>query len=351
MDLSSHKVLIVDDELEILKALNRDLRKEPYEKIYANSGEQALIEFESNPDISVVVTDMRMPGMTGLELLAKVHEINPNTVKIVLTGYTQLPQIVATINKVDIYKFLTKPWDIESELKVFILEGIEIYEKRKNIDSQVRSQEQKTKIFNKMLIDSYEKADFLMHLFEELQQATNYNHIMTLQEMRQIEPTEAYETSLRQVFQQMKERMHFINKVFDINRYGIKSFHADDLIAEMTQQMGLPLPIPIKNSIDQDLIFQDNIKFIVTFFSDFIEAIAITEVPLLSIEMALEEQLRLKLIVSLKGNDAYDRFVNSRGKFMSQIIKTLKGTIVFERKEMARRATMLLPVRLVNPSK
>ena len=120
VDYSEHTVLIVDDEVEILKSLSRGLHAEPYSLVFATSGMQALEAFVRDERISVIITDMRMPGMNGLELLKQVEEISPETIKIVLSGYTQLPQILATINSVNIYKFMTKPWDLEAELKVYI---------------------------------------------------------------------------------------------------------------------------------------------------------------------------------------------------------------------------------------
>lgn len=128
IDYSKHTVLIVDDEIEILKSLNRGLHLEPYRKLFASSGAQALEFFAQEDSISVVITDMRMPGMNGLELLKHIDEISPRTVKIVLTGYTQLPQILATVNNVDIFKFMTKPWDLDAELKVYIKEAITYFE-------------------------------------------------------------------------------------------------------------------------------------------------------------------------------------------------------------------------------
>lgn len=120
-------VLFVDDEVNILDSIRRGLIGESYKCLFATSGEKALAILEET-NISVIVTDMRMPKMNGLELLKIVKEKYPNVVKIVLTGYTQLPQILATINQVDVFKFITKPWKLEEELMVVITQALEYYE-------------------------------------------------------------------------------------------------------------------------------------------------------------------------------------------------------------------------------
>ncbi len=124
----NYRVLFVDDEPNILNSLRRSLMDEEFFCQFASSGEEALEIIRKDP-IALLVTDMRMPGMNGLELLNLVVEESPTTVKVVLSGYTQLPQILATINQVDIFKFITKPWTadeliqaIRKSLDYFILQ-------------------------------------------------------------------------------------------------------------------------------------------------------------------------------------------------------------------------------------
>jgi YesN/AraC family two-component response regulator len=120
-----YSVLFVDDEVNILNSLRRALMEEEYTCFFAGSAKEAL-EVMEKKEIHVIVTDMRMPVMTGLELLKIVAEKSPMTVKLVLSGYTQLPQILVTINQVDIYKFITKPWSLD-ELMVVITKSLNYY--------------------------------------------------------------------------------------------------------------------------------------------------------------------------------------------------------------------------------
>lgn len=116
-------VLFVDDEPMILKSIERSLRGESYDCFFANSGEEALGVLEAHI-IDVLVTDMRMPGMRGLDLLKTAKDYYPNTVRVVLSGYTQINQLIVTINQGDIYKFVPKPWDVDTELKPAIDEAL-----------------------------------------------------------------------------------------------------------------------------------------------------------------------------------------------------------------------------------
>ena len=119
-------LLLVDDEESILQALRRMLRRDGYIVHLASSGADGLAILEREP-VGVIVSDQRMPGMTGSEFLGKVKERYPDTIRIVLSGYTELNSITEAINQGAIYKFLTKPWDDEL-LRQHIAEAFERYD-------------------------------------------------------------------------------------------------------------------------------------------------------------------------------------------------------------------------------
>lgn len=103
-------LLLVDDEPGVVSALKRALRRENYRVLSAGSGEEALTLIAEN-DIGVILTDQRMPGMSGTELLAKVRVMHPQIVRMVLSGYTGVDSLTEAINRGEIFKFMTKPWD------------------------------------------------------------------------------------------------------------------------------------------------------------------------------------------------------------------------------------------------
>jgi CheY-like chemotaxis protein len=110
-------LLLVDDEDGILSSLKRLLRRENYTILTATSGEEALSLLALHP-VGVILTDQRMSGMTGTELLARVRKLQPKAIRMVLSGYTGLDSLTDAINRGEIYKFLTKPWDDQHLLDV-----------------------------------------------------------------------------------------------------------------------------------------------------------------------------------------------------------------------------------------
>lgn len=104
----AEKILCVDDELNILLSLQRQLRKQ-FHLESALGPEKAMATIERDGPFAVVVSDLQMPGMNGLELLAKVKDLSPDTVRIMLTGQADLDTAIAAVNQGNIFRFLTKP--------------------------------------------------------------------------------------------------------------------------------------------------------------------------------------------------------------------------------------------------
>jgi len=126
--MTDRTLLLVDDEPNILKALKRLLRKDGYRILLASSGVEALQILQDNT-VHVIVSDHRMPVMTGIEFLAKVKASYPDITRIVLSGFSDLDTITEAINEGNIYKFLAKPWD-DAEIRVTIKEAFEQSELR-----------------------------------------------------------------------------------------------------------------------------------------------------------------------------------------------------------------------------
>jgi response regulator RpfG family c-di-GMP phosphodiesterase len=118
-------LLLVDDEASILSALKRLLRRENYRILTATSGEEALTLLAEH-EVGVIITDQRMPGMSGTELLARARTMHPKAVRMVLSGYTGVDSLTDAINRGEIYRFLTKPWD-ETELLNTVREAFRHY--------------------------------------------------------------------------------------------------------------------------------------------------------------------------------------------------------------------------------
>ncbi len=111
------QILLVDDEPRILRSLKAALKKH-YKIITANNADEAKIMIENNNDLSVIVSDERMPGILGHELLAWSKLNRPEVTRILMTGYSDIKAIQNSINEAEIFKYVTKPWNIEELIQV-----------------------------------------------------------------------------------------------------------------------------------------------------------------------------------------------------------------------------------------
>ncbi len=109
-DLSVGTLLLVDDEPGIRAALTRLLRRDGYRILTAESGSEGLELLALHP-IRVIISDQRMPGMSGTEFLEIARQLHPATIRIILSGYTDLKVVTDGVNRGAVYKFITKPWD------------------------------------------------------------------------------------------------------------------------------------------------------------------------------------------------------------------------------------------------
>lgn len=120
------RILFVDDELNVLEGYQRQFRK-VFDTVIAPSGAQGLEAITGAGPFAVVVSDFKMPGMNGIEFLARVRDLAPDTVRIMLTGFAEIQSIIEAINEGNVYRFLTKPCQPELMIKA-INEGIKQYE-------------------------------------------------------------------------------------------------------------------------------------------------------------------------------------------------------------------------------
>jgi EAL domain-containing protein (putative c-di-GMP-specific phosphodiesterase class I)/CheY-like chemotaxis protein len=125
----SRTLLLVDDEINILSALKRLLRRDGYTILTASSGQEGLELLARHP-VGVIVSDQRMPEMMGTEFLSRVKEIHPESVRMILSGYSELSTLTEAINRGAVYKFLAKPWD-EEDLRATIKEAFRRYDRQR----------------------------------------------------------------------------------------------------------------------------------------------------------------------------------------------------------------------------
>ncbi|MBV6752474.1 response regulator [Pseudomonas chlororaphis] len=174
------RVLLVDDEESILNSLRRLLRSQGYELFLADSGARAL-EIMAQQPIDLVISDARMPNMDGATLLARIHELYPACLRILLTGYADLDMIAKAINEGRIYRYLSKPWNDE-ELLMTITQGLAFQHserERQRLQLLVHEQNRQLQSLNSTLekrviartSEVQQTADMLDLAYEELKRS------------------------------------------------------------------------------------------------------------------------------------------------------------------------------------
>ena len=232
--MHEHTVLFVDDEVNILKALQRLLRNEPMQVLTASRPQEAIDLLESTP-AQVVVSDQRMPDMSGVDLLSTIRERHPDMVRMMLTGYTEMDIAVEAINKGEIYRLITKPWN-DDELKATLRQAFDHYDLKgeiKRLNQVTREQNFKLQDMNRNLEAKVrERTKQLAAKHQELRTA----YIQTIRALAEaIDAKDAYtrghservavyssrlarEMGLRK---DMIERVYFSGLLHDVGKIGV----------------------------------------------------------------------------------------------------------------------------------
>lgn len=165
-------VLFVDDEHRILAAIKRMLRHEKYNKVFASSAKEAL-QIIDTKSVQVLVTDLRMPEMDGLTLIKLVKKKKPDIVRVVLSGYSQIPTLLAAINEGDVVRYITKPWNSEDEFKRIIREAIQYYEQQREekilleqLKSEMQVLHDTIENYKRQVAEYRQQYDFLWHYID-----------------------------------------------------------------------------------------------------------------------------------------------------------------------------------------
>ena len=143
------KMLVVDDEPDNLDLLYRTFRRD-FNVFKADSGITALEVLAAEGEVAVIISDQRMPEMKGTEFLSKTVPQFPDTMRIILTGFTDVEDLVDAINSGQVYKYITKPWD-PNELKSVVQRAAETYELLKQRTEELLQAQAHTALLNSIL--------------------------------------------------------------------------------------------------------------------------------------------------------------------------------------------------------
>ena len=152
------KMLVVDDEPDNLDLLYRTFRRD-FQVLKAESGIHALDVLAKEGEVAVIISDQRMPEMKGTEFLSKTVPQFPNTVRIILTGFTDIEDLVDAINSGQVYKYITKPWD-PNELKAVVQRAAETYDILKHRSEELRWAEAQASLLTTIVKVAQEAPSF-----------------------------------------------------------------------------------------------------------------------------------------------------------------------------------------------
>lgn len=152
------KLLVVDDELDNLELLHRTFRRN-YRVYRASSGQEGLECLQKNGEMAIIISDQRMPKMNGTEFLSLTTDEYPDTIRIVLTGYTDVEDLVDAINSGHVFKYITKPWK-PNELRQVISEAAQTYRAVKQRTNKLSESLKKLELYSSITTTIRRSLDY-----------------------------------------------------------------------------------------------------------------------------------------------------------------------------------------------
>ena len=256
MNMEKQTILYVDDEADNLSAFKAVFRRQ-YNILLANSGQEA-IGLLSDHSPKIIISDQRMPNMTGVEFFEKIKDKYPEAIRIVLTGYSDMQAIIDAINKGKIYHYVSKPWKAD-ELKVIIDRALEAFDLReRNQELERRSVQAQFEILKNQI-----NPHFL------------FNSMNILASLIPIKPdmavkfTKAFSKLYRSVLQlreqpliSLEEELEFVNDYFLLQKMRFdESLHLDMQVSNEKLTDTLPpfaLQILMENAVKHNIISENN---------------------------------------------------------------------------------------------
>ena len=179
-----YRLLIVDDEVGIVKALTRVFRQENYEVVTAGSGDEALKRLAEG-SFQLVISDFMMPGMNGAQFLREVKQRSPETIRIMLTGHADTDAVMGAINDGAVYKFILKPWN-DDDLRVTValaLEQFDLIARNRALKTENDKKSREISALSRLAVTHRSRLGIMLHK-KNLLNAAQLQELTLLQERR-----------------------------------------------------------------------------------------------------------------------------------------------------------------------
>lgn len=241
-----YRILLVDDEPGILAALRRVFQRENYELHFARNGSEALKVLESNP-VQLIISDFMMPGMNGSELLGKVRERWPETIRIMLTGHANTEAVMGSIKEGAVYRFILKPWN-DDDLRLTIALALEQYslmQRNRALEKKTEKQSRDLETLAKLSVTNRSQLAIMLHKKGFL----NAQQIQQLHKEMQAHKTPVIRQLMQHDWIDFGKIHEMLRKDLLIEEIDLKEFQADPAVltlipaAVCSRQMVLPLRV------------------------------------------------------------------------------------------------------------
>lgn len=241
-----YRLLLVDDEPNILASLRRVFQRENYELLFASDGNEALRIMAKQP-VELIMTDFMMPGMNGSELLKEVRERWPNTIRIMLTGHANTDAVMGSIKEGAVYRFILKPWN-DDDIRLTIALALEQYElilRTKALEQQTRKQHKDLETISKLTATNRSQLAILLHKkgWLNAQQIQQLHREMQSQKTPVVRQLLKHEwVDFRKVFEMLRDDLLF-------EEIDLREFQPDPALMSLvpqkicTRQLVLPLRV------------------------------------------------------------------------------------------------------------
>jgi response regulator RpfG family c-di-GMP phosphodiesterase len=183
------KVLVVDDDADVLESLAELLRRD-YEVVGTTDPTEALAVLQRDGEIALILSDQRMPDKTGVELLAEAAQSSPETVRMLLTGYSDISAVIAAINDGRVFRYITKPWDpeellanVRAAVSTFAIakENVRLTAELQQAVDDALSERERAERLQSQELDLSHRNETLNRALEDLR--TSHWHLRRLQEL------------------------------------------------------------------------------------------------------------------------------------------------------------------------
>lgn len=267
---SRYRILLVDDEPNVLRALLRVFRQENYEIVPANNGQEA-IEHLRKSAFHLMISDYLMPGMTGAQVLKQAKAIQPDMIRIMLTGHADTGAVMGAINEGAVYKFILKPWN-DDDLRVTValaLEQHDLIQKNRALQQENTKKSREISSLAKMAVTNRSQLAIMLHKRNLL----NSQQVQELHRLQQSRKEPIIKLLLERDWIAEKTIRDILRKEFLVDEVSLDEFRVDAAIASLIprsfcerqwvvplRQEGRKLVLAVADPMDSGLV--DDLRFV-----------------------------------------------------------------------------------------